>query len=227
MKGLENYWPKPSVWLSIKTAAVTLHWLLHWRFTTPIYSLEQANAEHCELGFWKPGCRIQSFRKQNTINKRQWLCFTPPGSRERTHAQSFRKPRQPHVVLLLILIFLRCETEKVMLLLIKRKSKLSVHDDLEGLLCSWDNSVQSVAFSPEPNAGIKQENDKGWGMWGHNHLQQRGSLSSFWRPPAPRLHQCNPVLRCYEKRAALQGCPKLYSIGHAGKQLLRRMQTEF
>lgn len=77
-------------------------------------------------------------------------------------------------------------------------------DDLEGLLCSWDNSVQPLVSSPEPRAGIKQENDKGGG-WGDTAIASSvGVSAAFEHLLAPCLHQHNPVLCCCEKRAAPQ-----------------------
>lgn len=66
----------------------------------------------------------------------------PPGRRGRTHAQAFRKLRQPRIVQLLILPA-RCETETVVLL-IPRKSKLPTCADLEG--CSPPEIICLVSF---------------------------------------------------------------------------------
>lgn len=57
----------------------------------PLYALEQAKTEHCELGFWKSGCRIQSFRKQNIVNKRQWLCFKATWEKRENTCSSIQK----------------------------------------------------------------------------------------------------------------------------------------
>lgn len=93
----------------------------------PLYALEKNTVN---WGFGNQDVEFHLSESKTSSTKDSDCVLKPLGSRGRTHAQAFRKPRQPHIVLLLILP-VRCETETVVLL-IQRKSKLPTCADLEG-----------------------------------------------------------------------------------------------